>query len=88
MNTINILITIACLLLLTASVFYINQSLLIKRRELKKLIRKDYIITAPKKFKHWLESKSITELNDEFDRFKQISPSLQGLSSFIRKKQA
>ncbi len=86
MDTTNTAIIIGCLLVMLISGFYINKSLHTKRKELKKLIRKDYIIIAPKKFKHWLENKSVTELNDEIDRFKQAQPHLNGLSIFIRKK--
>ncbi len=89
MNVTSIITIAGVVALLIVSSYFTLKSAVTKRRELKSLIRKNYVITDPKSFCFWLESKSVCELNDEIDRFRKPDQHADTIKSlcFLKKKE-
>ena len=88
MNTMHIITIVITLVFFLWACWYTNKALVEKRQELKKMIRKRYIITRPQDFRHWVEIKSVSELNDELDRFQSTDPLPEHIARFLRLKPA
>ncbi len=88
MNTMHIITIVITVAFFLWACWYTNKALIEKRQELKKMIRKRYIITRPKDFRYWVEIKSLSELNDELDRFLNSDPLPEHIARFLRLKPA